>query len=125
MLRGYVGHQRNIGPAYPVTAAWRRLVLRRLEELGWSQAELARRIGCAAPTITNVMRDSSQSRLVPAIHKALGWDAPALPADAAGDPSSNRVAELVEIYENLPEDIRALALDQVRALAAAMRKNRS
>lgn len=65
------------GPFYPVDAAWKSAVKAALERCGLSQAELARRIGASPGSIVLILKDDTvQSRLVPAIHQALGLEPP-------------------------------------------------
>lgn len=98
----------------------------RLEELGWSKAELARKVGCAAPTITDILEGKSiQSSLIPKIHKVLDWEPPQLPDESIGDedPEDALADQAREIFRALPEEARAPALELLRQLAAKRSKN--
>lgn len=65
------------GHAYQITASWQDDVRRRLAELGWSQAELARRAGIRPPSLTALLKPGAiQTTAMPAINKVLGFPAP-------------------------------------------------
>jgi predicted transcriptional regulator len=74
-----------------------------MEELDWSQRDLAKAVGCSQPAIAWVFRPTSkQSALVPKIHKALGLTRPTPPATGAVDPLR---AELDEMLESASDDV--------------------
>lgn len=67
--------------AYPIDAAWRADVRKILKERKLSQAWLARQIGVVPSAIVFLFEKSTRSsRMVPAIHEALGLVPPAPPA---------------------------------------------
>lgn len=106
---------RRQGPAHPVSTEWKRAVRARIKELGMEQNELARRLGCAQSSLATLLGPvARQSSLVPAIHAALGWPAP-------GVPVGPDAAELLHLFVQLPEELRATTLAQVRAMARAVK----
>ncbi len=81
---------------YFIDDDWRDRVRARLEELEWSQAELARRVGCSPAMITLLLSGQrSDSPLVWDIHVALGWSPPRSPFVAAED------EELWDIWQKM------------------------
>lgn len=109
-------------PEYPVTQAWRDLVEARLKELDISQAELARRIGRSGAAITNILHDNKSSKQVPDIHAALGWPRPPLPEDVVPTKKNRDVIALTAIARELPEEILASTLAQLKAIAESRKK---
>lgn len=106
---------RRQGPAHPVSAEWKRSVRARIQELGIEQNELARRVGCAQSSLATLLGPiAKQSSIVPAIHKALGWPPP-------GVPVGPDAAELLDLFVQLPDEIRAATLAQVRAVCRAVK----
>jgi transcriptional regulator with XRE-family HTH domain len=90
------------GPAYPITRQWQEAVRARMEELGWSQYDLAKAVGCTQPAIAWVLRpQAKQTSLVPRIHKALGLTKPEPPSTEAVAPLR---AELYEMLEGLTDE---------------------
>lgn len=68
---------RPSGPYFQIGDGWKADIKALLESRGMSQAELARRIGASPGSIVLIFKDDTvQSRLVPAIHKALDLDPP-------------------------------------------------
>lgn len=66
--------------AYPIDAAWKAEVRRLMEERGLSQARLATQIGVVPSAIVFLFeRSTKSSRMVPAIHEALGLLPPVAP----------------------------------------------
>lgn len=68
---------------YALDDEWRSTVRATLERLKkeqpgerWSQAELARRVGCSPPTISTMLGSQKQSELVPKVNKVLGLPPP-------------------------------------------------
>ena len=75
---------RPSGPFFQIGEAWKADIKALLERRGMSQAELARRIGASPGSIVLIFKDETvQTRLVPAIHKALDLDPPASALAAA------------------------------------------
>ena len=65
------------GPAYPIDNEWRERVEEAISSMKISHAELARRAHVSKASLSEALsKNSTQSTLVPAIHKALGWPAP-------------------------------------------------
>lgn len=105
----------------------RDLIQTRLDELGWSQAELARRSGVAQQTINSWMtsvraagsRGPSPDKLR-AVAEALGlpvirvFEAAGRTLPPAVPPEQE--AELLAVYRELAEDDRKLGLDQLKLL---------
>lgn len=101
------------GLTYPVTAEWQEQVRQRLAELDMNQSDLARAVGTTSAMISYLLKHGKQSRLVPAIHKALKWPAPDLPGDSVdsvhdSDPQKDALAD---VYDALSEEKRKLLLD--------------
>ena len=85
------------GPAFPTPARWKEDVRSKMAELGWSQYELARAVGCTQPAIAWVLGpQAKQSSLVPRIHKALGLAPVSAPATHAVSPNRVELAGLLE-----------------------------
>lgn len=111
MIAGFVADEKP----YPISDIWRAKVQARLTEMGMSRAELAKIVGCSAPTITTILSGSQDSSdLVPKIHKALQWPAPANPEDSLDIPDDE--VDLKKLYQALPESLRPRALKQIREL---------
>ena len=69
---------RPSGPFFQVGAAWKPELRAALARKGISQAELARRIGASPGSIVLILKDTTvQTRLAPAINKALDLAPPA------------------------------------------------
>lgn len=65
------------GPAYPIDNVWREAVERAISSMKISHAEFARRAKVSKASLSEALNQkSTQSTLVPAIHKALGWPVP-------------------------------------------------
>jgi len=63
---------RPTGPFFQIGKTWKDGIRALLESKGMSQAELARRIGASPGSIVLIFKgETVQTRLVPAIHKAL------------------------------------------------------
>lgn len=95
------------GPAWPVTAAWKAAVEDELTRRGWGRIDLAERVDATGPAISILLgQKTKQSRLVPAVHAALGWPTPAI-IDGA-------VQEVVAAWGEMNDDRRALMNDDDR-----------
>lgn len=74
----------NKGPAYPISAEWRRQVSDAIEDLKndeqseiTSRASFARKAKIGKSSLTEALDDASiQSTVMPEINAALGWPAP-------------------------------------------------
>ena len=95
------------GPRYPMTAAWKADVRRRLDEMGMTQTDLAHAARVTPGSITNMLSDEQESSVaVPAVAKALGIGMPAIDGDA----------ELAQLIHSLDEGQKRLVLEMVRQL---------
>lgn len=102
------------GAAYPITRQWQEAIRARLEEMGWSQQDLANAVGCTQPAIAWVLRpQAKQSSLVPKIHKALGLVKAVPPATENVDPVR---AELADLLEQLTDEELAHIVSTVRLI---------
>lgn len=109
--------RRPEGPARAVSAQWKSDRLADMKRLGVSKAELSRRCHVTTATITNLFKDDSiQSRIVDAVHAALGLPPPREAAAAAG------TAEFLSKMEQLSPSITEA--DQELVLAFATRMSR-
>ena len=105
------------GSAYPITPQWRARVAERIEQLGISQNELARRAKVSKAALSEALNPASkQSTCVPAIHKALGWPPPQQLILAPD------VLELISLYEAMPEHARGALIERARVNVETMRK---
>lgn len=96
------------GPYFTVDAVWKSDIRALMEKRGISQAELARRIGASPGSIVLLFKNTTvQSRLVPAIHKALGLDAPTTTTISDRDDARRR---LDRIWRDLTNEERELLI---------------
>lgn len=96
------------GPYFAVDTVWQADIRALLEKRGISQAELARRIGASPGSIVLLFKPSTvQSRLVPAIHKVLGLDAPTTTTISERDDAKRR---LDRIWRDLSTEERELLI---------------
>jgi transcriptional regulator with XRE-family HTH domain len=103
------------GAAYPITRPWQEAIRARLDDLGWSQHDLAKAVGCTQPAIAWVLRpQAKQSSLVPKIHKALGLTKVAAPSTAEVSPVR---AELADLLESLTDEELAHIVATARLVA--------
>ena len=65
-------------------------VRRRRKEIDLSQEELATRVGCSQPTISNIERGEFKGRFMRPVAKELGLPVPFPDADAVGDELDNK-----------------------------------
>jgi lambda repressor-like predicted transcriptional regulator len=99
------------GPAIPISPEWKARVLARIDELGISQNELARRAKITKSSLSATLApEAKQSTVMREIHKALGWEPP---------PTITKDSlELMHIIEQLPErdqgEILGLARERLR-----------
>lgn len=104
-------------PAHAIDDHWRKRVNRALEQNDWSRAELARRAGCPASTITELLNGAAhQSPYVPAIHVALGWTPPQPPL------MNEQTEELMDAWQRLDEVGQARLLERALALLETNKK---
>ena len=96
-------------PLLRATQQWKRQVRERLAELGWSQAELARRVGCSAPAITLLLKpDTQHSRFVQPISDELS-------ISLSGDAISDReLSEWMAVGKELAPEERDLILGLIQ-----------
>jgi lambda repressor-like predicted transcriptional regulator len=96
------------GPAIPIPSGWKERVIARIDELGISQNELARRAKIAKSSLSAALADGSvQTTVMAQIHKVLGWDPP--PTQFSPD-----AMELVALYEQMPEHDRGELIGRAR-----------
>lgn len=96
------------GPFYAVDPVWKADIRALMERQEISQAEMSRRIGCAQSALNLLWQPQTvQSRLVPAIHKALGLEAPQTTTISERDDARRR---LDRIWRDLSADERELVL---------------
>jgi len=89
-----------------VKTQWQEDVRRRLDALGMTRKDLARKIGAAQSSVQDVLtsHDARHSSLVPAIHSAIGWDPP--PDPQSPPLPTPEAIELAHLFDRLPEDVR-------------------
>lgn len=101
--------RRPHGPFYVVDSVWKADIQALLGKRGISQAELARRIGASPGSIVLLFKPGTvQSRLVPAIHRALSLDPPVQGASISQRDAAKR--RLDRIWEELDEEDRSALL---------------
>lgn len=112
-----MGHQRRpTGPMWTVDRAWKDDVRVLMKQQGISQADLARTLSVSPASLTNLFKpETKQSRLVPAIHKALGIPTPTTTRIDEGDELR---ARLEKIWRDLTPEQRELLV----AVGAQMRR---
>lgn len=73
-----VTQRRPVGPDWPIDKDWKEAVLDEMKARGWTQAEMARHVGVTPASISYLLSPTKtwQSKLVPAVHAALGWPPP-------------------------------------------------
>jgi hypothetical protein len=85
-----------------VTEPWKRRVEQRLAELGRDKVWLGTETGGSKQGIQTMLAPQTRSsRLVPAVHKALGWAAPTTPT-----PEAQLAGITQEEWDSLPEHAR-------------------
>lgn len=109
-------HTKRRGPAYPVRTQWQEDVKKRLDAIGMTPKDLARKIGCAQSTMHDTLSNSeaSHSSLVPKIHAVLGWDPPPDP-QSPPLPSPDAI-EMGHLFDRLPEAWRQKMRDEAELL---------
>jgi len=100
---------------WTVDDQWKRDVLEVMKKKGITRADLARLIGVGAPSLTLLFKaETRQTRLKPAIHKALGLIPPApTPAVERDD----AVTRLLRIWKELSDEQREHLLKTGELLA--------
>jgi lambda repressor-like predicted transcriptional regulator len=96
------------GPAYPISRQWQEDVLARIDELGISQNELARRAKISKASLSEALADGAiQSTVMPEIHRALGWPVPSalFTRDAL---------ELLALYDQMSERDQGALVERAR-----------
>lgn len=106
---------------YPTPKDWRDKVIAALGPERGAQADLARKIGCSPSTLNELLNNGKRSHLVPAIHKALGWDPPSLPATGSSDQHEIEVVlrKMGKRGRDLLKNLSALEPEQL-AVAVAL-----
>lgn len=103
-----VRQRRPTGPAFPVDKDWKDDVRAAMKKQGISQGDLAARIGVTTSALTVLFRPvTKQTRLKPAIHRALGLLAPDASPVIEKDEAFSR---LMRVWPHLSEEQRKLLL---------------
>jgi ribosome-binding protein aMBF1 (putative translation factor) len=101
------GQRRPKGVMWVVSPTWKREVQDAMASKGISRAELSRLINVSDAAITILFRPSTkQSRLVPAINRALGLTPP---TQSSGE-ADGQLTELHEIWPDLDDEARRALL---------------
>ena len=104
------------GPAYPISKEWQDEVRARVDEMGISQNELARRAGIAISSLSEALKDGAvQTTVMREINKAIGLP----PPPAAFTPDN---LELNYLWDNMSERDRGALLADARRAASTKRK---
>jgi len=105
-----MGRQRRpSGPMWTVDKAWKDDVRALMKRRGISQAELARTLKVSPGSLTLLFKpETKQSRLVPAIHRALGLTTP----------TTTRVDEHDQLWQRLEAIWRDLTPEQREILVS-------
>ncbi len=113
------------GPAIPTSKEWKSRVMQRIDEMGISQNELARRAHISKAAISQALApDSMQTTVMAEIHKVLGWDPP--PTQFSPD-----AMELLALYEQMGDRDQGELLGELKTklrsakTAAELRKRRN
>lgn len=113
------------GQRHATDEEWKEALRLRLDEIGWSQVELARRLGVTPGAITHLFKKAVTSTLRPRIEQLVGWpdaDAPRTPTRlAAGtepgsDEISRQLAELIGLFQALSTANRLRLVERAHAL---------
>lgn len=102
---------RRAGYTYPIDDEWRARVVARLEEIGWSQARLAREAGMKSRSLLSELLsgEKDHTTYLPEIHVLLKWPPPkssSLPEFGAG--------EMTYIWGRLDEVGRRRVIESAR-----------
>lgn len=96
---------------WPTPPQWKQRVLRRLEEIGMTKADLARAIKTTTANMSILLEGPTKSsELVPAIHRALRWPPP---QTYWHDERDLLKAEIDAHWDNLTDDERKLIISFV------------
>ena len=72
-----VRQSRPSGDQWPTAPRWKSEVRAAMKESGISNSEMGRRLGVSQPAISQMLGPNSRgSRLVPGVHRELGWPPP-------------------------------------------------
>src|SRR5262245_30351284 len=103
---------RKSGQSYPINDQWREMVDSKIRERGWTRAEFAARIPCAASVITQLLNgDSDETPLAPRIHFLLDLTPPHMAI--LDEPTQT----LVDKFRTLSDTDKARILERVDMLA--------
>ncbi len=106
--------RRPRGPFYAVDSVWKSDIRALMERQQISQSELARRIGAVPGSLILIFKPQTiQSRLVPAIHKALGLEPPTSTTISERDDAKRR---LDRVWRDLSPEERELILQLAQRL---------
>lgn len=109
------------GPAYGITPQWQGWVRERIDEMiaakeVRSDAAFARKAKISKTALSEALKKGAvQTTVMPQIHKALGWQPPALALSA-------KVLEFVYLYMDLDEGTRREMLGELREKVARARQ---
>lgn len=110
---------RPTGPFWPTPAKWKAWIEQVMADKGVTQADLHRETGASTAAISDLFNESKnvrQSRLVPAIHRALGLPEPLPPAPRKRDERERDelLRELLELWLDLAAPDRELLMSLAR-----------
>jgi transcriptional regulator with XRE-family HTH domain len=120
------------GQRHATDEEWKGALKLRLEELGWSNAEFARRLGVTPGAVTHLFKKAVTSTLRPRIEKLVGWPDPApsrlavgtrrssdpetTPVPSKGEINSGELAELISLYQSLNSENRVRLIERAHTL---------
>lgn len=113
------GTRPDDSPKVQMTREWKNLVLRTLEQRGWSVDRLAREVEISrslayrifpADPVDNEIWSSS---VVPEVCEALGLPPPMEPTEVARNPEDRKILELVR---SMPEDMKLSLIRFIESL---------
>lgn len=104
------------GPAYPISREWQDEVRQRIDVMGISQNELARRAHIAVSSLSEALKDGAiQTTVMAEINKAVG-----LPPPPTSFTPDN--LELNYLWDNMSERDRGALIERARLAVESKRK---
>ncbi len=99
-----VTQRRPTGPDWPLDATWKQSVIDELDRRGMNQRDLARILGVTPAAVSYLLSPTKtwQSKLVPAVHEALGWPPPTAPS------STDDLEDIRRLWSELSAEQRLL-----------------
>lgn len=95
--------------------AWQEDVKAQLRKLGWTEKELAIKVGCVQSTMHDMLNKPSKgSTLIPQVHAALGWDPPPDPQSPSPPLPSPDAIEMAHLFDRLPEELKKKLRDDAQ-----------